>query len=127
MDAPISLFRSLSVTILLTNPSETLPYLCSPYLQPCLWWSQGCSIGCDYCLTDPKHPDNKGKIPTKAITGNPPHADKAGFRKSYCSAPKTKSVLPKEFWTLNMHAVPGATNDSYQFNPWRAPGTAPVV
>jgi hypothetical protein len=27
--------------------------------QPCLWWSQGCSIGCDYCLTDPKHPDNK--------------------------------------------------------------------
>ena len=43
-------------------------------------------------MTDPKHPDNKGKIPTKAITGNPPHADKAGFRKSYCDAPKTKSV-----------------------------------
>jgi hypothetical protein len=63
--------------------------------QGCLWWSQGCSIGCDYCLTDPKHPANGGKIPTKAITGNPPHADKAGFRKSYCDNPKTKSVLPK--------------------------------
>jgi hypothetical protein len=81
--------------------------------QPCLWWSQGCSIGCDYCMTDPKHPDNKGKIPTKAINGNPPHADKAGFRKSYCDAPKTKAVLPKEYWTLNVHAIEGAVNDSY--------------
>ena len=26
----------------------------------------------------------------KEITGNPPHADKAGFRKSYCEKPKTK-------------------------------------
>ena len=95
--------------------------------QPCLWWSQGCSIGCDYCLTDPKHPDNKGQIPTKPITGNDPHADKAGFRKSYCDAPKTKSVLPKDYWTLNIHAVEGAVNDSYKYNPWRAPGTAPVV
>jgi hypothetical protein len=95
--------------------------------QGCLWWSQGCSIGCDYCLTDPKHPDNKGKIPTKAITGNAPHDDKAGFRKSYCAAPKTKSVLPKEYWTMNIHAVEGAVNDSYRFNPWRAPGSAPVI
>ena len=81
--------------------------------------SQGCSIGCDFCLTDPNHPDNNGSIPTKPITGNPPHADKAGFRKSYCDAPKTKSVLPKEYWTLNLHAIEGAINDSYQFNPWR--------
>jgi hypothetical protein len=77
-------------------------------------------------MTDPKHPDNKGKIPTKAITGNPPHADKAGFRKSYCAAPKTKAVLPKEYWTLNLAAIAGAVNDSYKFNPWRAPGSAPV-
>jgi hypothetical protein len=87
--------------------------------QPCLWWSQGCSIGCDFCLTDPKHPDNNGSIPTTPIAGNPPHADKAGFRKSYCDAPKTKSVLPKEYWTLNLHAVEGAANDSYRYNPWR--------
>eukprot|EP00666_Eupelagonemidae_sp_cell4sb_P000461 gene461-biopygen34655 len=40
----------------------------------------GCSIGCPYCLTDPKHPANNGSIPVKEITGNPPHADKAGFR-----------------------------------------------
>ena len=60
--------------------------------QPCLWWSQGCSIGCDFCLTDPRHPENNGSIPTAPITGNPPHADKAGFRKSYCDDPKTGAV-----------------------------------
>jgi len=36
-------------------------------------------------------------------------------------------VLPKEFWTMNIHAIPGAVNDSYRHNPWRAPGSAPVV
>lgn len=82
--------------------------------QPCLWWSQGCSIGCDFCLTDPRHPDNHGSIPTSPITGNPPHADKAGFRKSYCSQPSTEDVLPKEFWTMNIHAEPRAENDSYR-------------
>jgi hypothetical protein len=95
--------------------------------QAALWWSQGCSIGCDFCLTDPKHPDNNGSIPKGPITGNSPHSDKAGFRKSYCASPKTKAVLPKEYWTMNIHAVDGAVNDSYRFNPWRAPGSAPVV
>lgn len=89
--------------------------------------SARCPGRCDYCLTDPRHPDNKGKIPTKPITGNKPHDDKAGFRKSYCDNPKTKAVLPKEYWTMNIHAVPGAVNDSYRFNPWRAPGSAPVM
>ena len=28
---------------------------------------------------------------------------------------------------MNIHAVDGAVNDSYRFNPWRAPGTAPVI
>ena len=82
--------------------------------QPCLWWSQGCSIGCDYCLTDPRHPINNGTIPTTPINGNPPHADKAGFRKSYCENPKTQDVLPKEYWTMNIHAIPRAKNDSYR-------------
>eukprot|EP00656_Telonema_subtile_P045546 TRINITY_DN517_c0_g1_i2.p1 TRINITY_DN517_c0_g1~~TRINITY_DN517_c0_g1_i2.p1 ORF type:complete len:424 (-),score=67.35 TRINITY_DN517_c0_g1_i2:222-1493(-) len=95
--------------------------------QPCLWWSQGCSIGCPYCLTDPRHPLNNHTIPTKPITGSAPHADKAGFRTSYCEKPTTASVLPKEFWTLNTEAQEGAEDDSYRFNPWRAPGTAPVV
>ena len=94
--------------------------------QPCLWWSQGCSIGCEYCMTDPKHPANNNSVPIQPINGNPPHADKAGFRKSYCDKPTTKAVLPKEYWTLNLRAIPGSVNDSYRFNPWRAPGSAPV-
>merc|ERR1719495_1585150 len=53
--------------------------------QPCLWWSQGCSIGCDFCMTDPMHPANNGSIPTK-------------------------DVLPKEYWTMNIHAIPRAEN-----------------
>ena len=95
--------------------------------QPCLWWSQACSIGCPYCLTDPRHPANNGTIPTAEITGNPPHTDKAGFRKSYCERPTTAAVLPKPYWTLNIHAEEGSEEDSYRFNPWRAPGSAPVV
>ena len=94
--------------------------------QPCLWWSQGCSIGCDYCITDPRHEANHGQIPTNAIEGAWPHTDKAGFRTAYCDEPG-KSVLPKEYWTMNTHAIDGAVNDSYKYNPWRAPGTAPVV
>ena len=31
------------------------------------------------------------------------------------------------YWTMNMHAEDGAEDDSYQYNPWRAPGHAPVV
>ena len=94
--------------------------------QPCLWWSQGCSIGCDYCITDPRHEANGGKIPTRPVTGGWPHDDKAGFRTAYCDEPG-QSVLPKKFWTLNLQAVEGAVNDSYRYNPWRAPGSAPVV
>ena len=91
--------------------------------QPCLWWSQGCSIGCATCATNL----TRGKVPPGPIFGNPPHADKAGFRKSYCANPTTTSTLPREAWTMNVHAVEGSVTDSYRFNPWRAPGYAPVV
>ena len=30
-----------------------------------LHFPQGCSIGCDFCLTDPRHPANNNTIPTK--------------------------------------------------------------
>ena len=87
-------------------------------------WSQGCSIHCDHCVT--WSPD--GVIPTAPIKGNPPHTDKAGFRVSYCNQTMAKPwTLPREAWTMNINAVEGAENDSYRFNPWRAPGSAPVV
>lgn len=87
--------------------------------QPCLWWSQGCSIGCDYCITDPRHPDNNGSIPTKAVTGKAPHSDKAGFRVSYCENPSTASVLPKEYWSVHP-SIPTLLRSS-KFNSTHAP------
>ena len=93
--------------------------------QPCLWWSQGCSINCEWCATNM----TDGVIPTQAVTGNAPHTDKAGFRKSYCNSTlgHDKWTLPREAWTMNIHAVEGAEDDSYRYNPWRSPGAAPVV
>lgn len=85
--------------------------------QPCLWWSQACSIGCDKCATDAG-----GTIP---LTGNKPHADKIGFRTRYCNS-TLNATLPKHAWTMNTAATEGGTTDSYRFNPWRAPGYAPI-
>ena len=84
----------------------------------------GCSIGCAVCATNLT---SNGTVPPGPITGNAPHADKAGFRKSYCDNPRTGPTLPRHAWTMNVHAVEGADEDAYRFNPWRAPGAAPVV
>ena len=124
--------------------------------QSCWWWSQGCSIGCERCATELIGPEG-------SAGGNPPHADKIGFRKRFCNAsynsagapvPMINSTLPyapprslrhlhtwlvradaatswmrrsRAAWTMNVDAVEGAEEDSYRFNPWRAPGHAPVV
>ena len=71
--------------------------------QPCLWFSQGCTIGCETC------------------TGIGSHTDK-----SLCPNPKAIATLPVHAWTMNRGVKPGSVNDSYRFNPWRAPGSAPV-
>ena len=90
--------------------------------QPCLWWSQGCSIGCGVCATM-----TAGTTP---IHGNPPHADKIGFNKRYCdpTTPNGTSTLPRVAWTMNVQQEEeNGVNDTYRFNPWRRPGSAPVV
>ena len=89
--------------------------------QACLWWSQGCSIGCSECAVAAI-----GNVPHAPITGNPPHEDKNGFRRRYCDS-TFNATLPREAWTMNVDAVEGSEEDSYRFNPWRAPGFAPVV
>lgn len=86
--------------------------------QSCLWWSQGCSIGCDTCATE-----TYGEHP---CTGNAPQPGKIGFRKRYCNS-TLEPTLPRHAWTLNMDVVEGSKEDSYRYNPWRAPGFAPVV
>ena len=50
---------------------------------------QGCSIGCDFCLTDPRHPENNGTIPTKVLSFNKCQMlkQRAIFRKSLGTRP----------------------------------------
>ena len=78
------------------------------------------------CLGDgPKSPGcSKGK------------SGKIGFATRYCNtsynsagarAPIINATLPKEAWTLNVGAEEGSEEDVYRYNPWRAPGYAPVV
>eukprot|EP01052_Picozoa_sp_SAG31_P059283 SAG31_NODE_18602_length_630_cov_0.772128_1_plen_196_part_01 len=59
--------------------------------QPCLWFSQGCTIGCDQC-------DNS----TSQTQG-----------KSLCGKPM-KPTLPRHAWTINRFAgiVEGSENDT---------------
>ena len=73
--------------------------------QPCLWFSQGCTIGCDTC------------------TGIGSHTNV-----SLCDSPKNggKATLPKEAWTMNRKVAEGSKDDYYQHNPWRSPGAAPT-
>lgn len=72
--------------------------------QTCVWFSQGCSIGCKSC--------DGGE-------SNPNYKDRCG------SGMKPTNNDPK-FRTYNRNAVAMSKEDLYQFNPWRAPGNAPV-
>jgi len=100
-----------------------------PAGQSCLWWNQGCSIGCAKCVTDPS-------LNFSDFTGHAPQAGKIGFRRRYCNdtwnsagapVPMINSTLAPEAWTLNIGAEDGSEEDSYRYNPWRAPGYAPVI
>jgi hypothetical protein len=97
--------------------------------QPCLWWSQGCSIGCEKCATDIIGPNG-------SAGGSGAHKDKIGFGKRFCNAsfnsagapaPMINSTLPREAWTMNVNAVEGAEEDPYRFNPWRARECQPDI
>jgi hypothetical protein len=73
--------------------------------QACFWFSQGCSIGCQSC-------DGNGtRIP--------------GW--DHCpELPKPKEQLLSKYRTANQGAAEGTVADVFRFNPWRAPGKAPV-
>ena len=66
-----------------------------------------------------------------AATAAPPQGGKIGFRTRYCNAtfnsagapkPLINATIPRHAWTMNVNAEEGAEEDSYRFNPWRAPG-----
>ena len=72
--------------------------------QPCLWWSQGCTIGCEKCT---------------------------GLLRDGRQCNSTfEPTLPRSAWTMNVNGTDSAdpkAKDHYRYFPWRAPGHAPVV
>jgi len=79
--------------------------------QTCLWFSVGCSIGCDTCdggTQGASNPSNKDRCP-----GVNPDKKKA-------------TINDPRHRTINVDAPAGSAADWSRFNPWRAPGSAPV-
>ena len=72
--------------------------------QPCLWFSQGCGIGCAACDNNTQHSNGKPLCPNQM-----------------------EPTLSKSFWTMNRHAQEDPAADAFKYHPWRAPGFAPVV
>jgi len=73
----------------------------------CIWFSQGCTIGCN-CNED-NDPDT--------------------FFKSGCNTTQNATVNDPEYRTFNIHnqAVYPYPSDWSYYHPWRAPGTAKVL
>ena len=72
--------------------------------QSCLWFSDGCSIGCAQC---------------DGLAGNPNTEDR-------CGAGMNATVCDPALRTYNQDAPCNTAADIYRYNPWRAPGSAPV-
>merc|ERR1719506_3439555 len=67
--------------------------------QSCLWFSNGCTIGCDKC-------DGQGANPNT---------------KCRCGSCMNATVNDPQLRTYNRKAEAGSAQDIYKFNPWRAP------
>ena len=83
--------------------------------QTCLWMSVGCSLGCAEC--------DGGTINGKSVGTNPNGIDRcsSGFRGWTNNDP-----LPRTFNRNCSGDCIGTEHDFTKYNPWRAPGLAPV-
>jgi len=72
--------------------------------QASFWYSQGCFIGCPTC-------------------------DNASGRRQIdlCGKGKNQTLTDPKYWSVNRDAEPFSEFDIYKHNPWRAPGSAPVM
>jgi len=80
--------------------------------QSCFWFSQGCSVGCDACTGNGTRMPNLDHCPANRSAGFDPLT-------------MPGALLPK-YRSINLNATPGSISDIWKFNPWRAPGKAPV-
>lgn len=80
---------------------------CTPCAVSCMWFNQGCGIGCDSC------------------TGIAESGD-ANFR-DLCPEKSMTPTLPDDLRTMNWNGVEsGSEEDLFKYRPWRRPGSAPV-
>ena len=75
--------------------------------QTCLWFSVGCTIGCKECDGGSKGGSNPN-------------------RHDRCGSGMKATINDPMFRTVNREAAAGSNEDWTKFNPWRAPGSAPV-
>lgn len=73
--------------------------------QACFWFSQGCTIGCSKCDGNGTRLPNWDHCPGESI--------------------EATLNLP-EYRTANRNATAGSIHDIWRYQPWRAPGKAPV-
>lgn len=73
--------------------------------QSCFWFSQGCGIGCKTCDGNGTRVPNFDHCPSDSI------------------AP---TITDPKYRTVNQAAESGSLADFTKYNPWRAPGRAPV-
>ena len=78
--------------------------------QGCFWFSQGCNVGCDECTGNGSRLPNFDQCPHRRK--GPPG--------------EMEGALDPMYRTTNLAATPGSVEDIWKFNPWRAPGKAPV-
>jgi hypothetical protein len=81
-------------------------------LWPRSWFSQGCSIFCSKCTGNGTRIPNLDHCPEERAAGFDPL--------------KLAGALHPVYRSINLNAVPGSADDIWKFNPWRAPGLAPV-
>lgn len=80
----------------------------------CMWFNQGCYIGCKTCLN--YVPDDGNRY------GGPPEQEWEGCLRADLIEP----TLPQEFRTYNA-LNKSAAGDFSRYHPWRAPGRAPTT
>jgi len=79
--------------------------------QSCFWFSQGCSIGCSNCTGNGTRMPNLDHCPHERTV----------------APDKIEGALNPRYRTVNLNSTPGAIDDIWKYNPWRAPGKAPVA
>ena len=73
--------------------------------QSCFWFSQGCTIGCSKCDGNGTRLPNFDHCPNESIK---------------------PTINDPKYRTINQEVEAGTVEDFTKFNPWRAPGRAPV-